>query len=136
MAEVMKMITQRTGRTAMATSAYDNMPVSRVLFRYWWPFWLLKDANRGDRYARAAAYRHNRNMRIYLPGYLVRWMLGSASVLVIMAGFESVSTQSAGLIDAFSLMTAGLGVVFACSVCVLFVTGYIYLYLGNSETDP
>ena len=55
------------------------MPFSRVLFRYVWPFWLFKDATRGDRYARAAAYRHNRDMRIYLPGYLMRWVLVSAS---------------------------------------------------------
>ena len=52
-------------------------PLSQVLYRYVWPFWLLKDATRGDRYARAAAYRHNRDMRVHLPGYLMRWLLVS-----------------------------------------------------------
>jgi hypothetical protein len=60
-----------------ARASYADMPLSRVLFRYVWPFWLFKDATRGDRYARAAAYRHNRDMRIHLPGYLLRWCLVS-----------------------------------------------------------
>ena len=59
------------------------MPLSRVLFRYVWPFWLFRDATRGDRYARAAAYRHNRDMRIHLPGYLLRWLLVAAAVFVV-----------------------------------------------------
>src|ERR1041384_8115223 len=59
---------------AALASCYEDMPLSLVLFRYLWPFWLFKDASRGDRLARAAAYRHNRSMRIYLPGYLMKWM--------------------------------------------------------------
>jgi len=60
-----------------ARACYVDMPFTHVLFRYVWPFWLFKDATRGDRYARAAAYRHNRDMRIHLPGYLLRWVLVS-----------------------------------------------------------
>lgn len=127
------MITQRDGRVAAAASSYECMPLSQLLFRYWWPFWLFKDASRGNRYARAAAYRHNRDMRVYLPGYLARWMVGSSALLAVMAGFDSLSPRSAAVPDAFSLMTAGLGVVFACSLCVLLVTGYIYLYLARNE---
>ena len=78
----------------MRRSCYDDMPFSLVLFRYLWPFWLFKDASRGDRDARAAAYRHNRNMRIYLPGYLMRWMF-SAATFAVTAGFGSLSTAQA-----------------------------------------
>jgi hypothetical protein len=107
------------------------MPLSQLLFRYVWPFWLFKDATRGDRYARAAAYRHNRDMRIYLPGYLMRWMLVSALTLGVVGAFSSLSTTHASTM--FALLAAGSGVVFACCVCVLFVTSCIYLYLSRHD---
>ena len=107
-------------------------PLSQVLYRYVWPFWLLKDATRGDRYARAAAYRHNRDMRVHLPGYLMRWLLVSALTLAVASGFSSLSAPRAGP-DLFALLAAGSGIAFACCVCVLFVTSYIYLYLSRHE---
>jgi hypothetical protein len=108
-------------------------PLSQVLYRYVWPFWLFKDAARGDRYARAAAYRHNRDMRVHLPGYLMRWLLVSALTLAVASGFSSLSTPHAGAVDVFALLAAGSGIAFACCVCVLFVTSYIYLYLSRHE---
>ena len=114
-------------------SSHVDMPLSRVLFRYVWPFWLFKDATRGDRYARAAAYRHNRDMRIYLPGYLVRWLLVSAATFTVASGFSSLSVPRRGAVDVFTLLAAGWGIAFACCLCVLFVTSYIYLYLSRHE---
>ena len=108
-------------------------PLSQVLYRYVWPFWLLKDATRGDRYARAAAYRHNRDMRVHLPGYLMRWLLVSVLTLAVASGFSSLSAPRAGTVDLFALLAAGSGIAFACCVCVLFVTSYIYLYLSRHE---
>jgi hypothetical protein len=102
--------------------AYAELPLSQVLFRYMWPFWLFKDATRGDRYARAAAYRHNRDMRIHLPGYLMRLFLVSAATLAVASGLGSLP-----------VLAAGLGIAFACCLCVLFVTSYIYLYLSRHE---
>jgi hypothetical protein len=117
----------------MARTRYVDMPLLQVLFRYVWPFWLFKDATRGDRYARAAAYRHNRDMRIHLPAYLARWVLVSAVTLAIASGFGALSAPRAGAIDVFALLAAGSGIAFACCVCVLFVTSYIYLYLSRHE---
>jgi hypothetical protein len=113
-------------------SRYDDLPFSLVLFRYLWPFWLFRDVTRGDSYARAAAYRHNRDMRVYLPGYLMKWMLNCALALGATALLEAASDHRSTL-DAFQVMAAGSGVVFACSVCVFFVTGYVYLYLSRNE---
>jgi len=110
-----------------------DSPLSQVLYRYVWPFWLFKDATRGDRYARAAAYRHNRDMRVHLPGYLMRWLLVSAMTLAVASGFSSLSAPRAGAVDVFALLAAGSGIAFACCVCVLFVTSYIYLYLSRHE---
>ena len=130
------MMTPRSSGAALA-SRYDDMPLSLVLFRYLWPFWLFKDASRGDRVARAAAYRHNRSMRIYLPGYLMKWMFNCVTAFAITAGFGSLSTAQAasraGSLDVFAIIAAGWGIIFACSLCVLFITSYIYLYLSRHE---
>jgi hypothetical protein len=123
---------EQTDRVAVQHSLYDEMPFLQVLFRYLWPFWLFKDASRGDRWVRAAAYRHNREMRVYLPGYLLKWLFNCAFAFAIASGFEALS--SAHSLNIFTLLAAGCGVVFACGVCVLFVTAYIYVYLGQNAT--
>lgn len=123
---------QRAGAVAIATS-YEDMPFSVVLFRYLWPFWLFKDAGRGDRLTRAAAYRHNRSMRVHLPAYLMRWILSAALALMLTTLLERQSVHAVGAVDIFSLMAALSGIAFACSLCVLFVTGYIYAYLQRHE---
>jgi hypothetical protein len=119
-----------TDRIAVRHSLYDEMPFFQVLFRYLWPFWLFKDASRGDRWVRAAAYRHNREMRVYLPGYLLKWVLNCALAFAITNGLETLA--STHTLDVFTILAAGCGVVFACGVCVLFVTAYIYVYLGRN----
>lgn len=123
-----------TSRKA-SDSGHDDPPLSLLLFRYLWPFWLFEDASRGDLLARAAAYRHNRNMRIHLPGYLLRWAYGSAAALAATSAFGSLSSAEAAppSLDIFAIIAAGWGVIFACSLCVLLVTGYIYLYLEHND---
>jgi hypothetical protein len=123
---------QRAAPVALAATAYEDMPLSVVLFRYLWPFWLFKDAARGDRLMRAAAYRHNRSMRVYLPGYLCRWMLSATIAFALTAVLGAHSAGETG--DMFSVMAALSGIAFACSLCVLFVTGYVYAYLQRHES--
>ena len=123
---------EQTDRVAVQHSLYDEMPFLQVLFRYLWPFWLFKDASRGDRWVRAAAYRHNREMRVYLPGYLLKWLLSCGIAFAIASGLEALSSSHS--LDIFTLLAAGCGVVFACGVCVLFITAYIYVYLGQNAT--
>lgn len=119
-------------RTADVTR-YEDMPFSIVLFRFLWPFWLFQDASRGDRIARAAAYRHNRDMRVYLPGYLMKWLLGSTFVLALISGCDSLAASVDSGSTFFTLIAAACAMAFACSVCVFFVTAYIYLYLSRHE---
>jgi hypothetical protein len=123
---------EQTDRVAVQHSLYEEMPFFQVLFRYLWPFWLFKDASRGDRWVRAAAYRHNREMRVYLPGYLLKWAFNCTLAYAVATRFDSLS--SAHTLDLFTLLAAGCGVVFACGLCVLFVTAYIYVYLGKNAT--
>lgn len=107
------------------------MPFSIVLFRFLWPFWLFQDASRGSRFDRAAAYQHNRDMRIYLPGYLLKWMLSSALCLGITLGFDSLAAQMSTGPNVWALAAAGSGMMFACGVCILILTTYIYVYLSR-----
>jgi hypothetical protein len=100
---------------------YEEMPVPLLLFKYLWPFWMFKDASRGDRFARAAAYRHNRGMRIYLPTYLWRWTVNC----LVWLGIVCLLSADAGP----HLIAAASGIVFACAVCMLVATTYVYLYL-------
>ena len=119
-------------RCAGDASYYDEMPLSLVLFRFLWPFWLFRDASRGDRYARAAAYRHNRDMRVYLPGYLMKWLLSCALIFALASGFDSLARILGGA-RLLSLIAAAFAMAFACGICVLFVTAYIYLYLSRNN---
>lgn len=126
-------MTQRAVPPAgMPASVYDTMPVSQLLFRYLWPFWLFKNACTGDRYARAAAYRHNRSMRIYLPGYLVKWLCNSIVALALTMVLGSAPSHAAQPPGFMTLMAAGAGVMFVGAVSVLFITGYIYVYLSRN----
>jgi hypothetical protein len=126
-------MTQRSDAAVVSSSGYEDMAFSVVLFRFVWPFWLFQDASSGDRFARAAAYRHNRDMRIYLPGYLTKWLLSSTFILALASGFDSLASSVGPGSMLLSLIAAGCAMVFACSVCVLFVTAYIYLYLSRNE---
>ncbi|HKU13691.1 MAG TPA: hypothetical protein VJQ52_04800 [Steroidobacteraceae bacterium] len=116
----------------MAGSSYVDMPLSQVLYRYVWPFWLFRDATRGDRYARAAAYRHNRDMRIHLPGYLLRLLGVGALTLALASCFGSLAMAHSA-VGIFAVLAAGGGIAFACCVCMLFLTSYIYVYLSRHE---
>ena len=125
-------MTPRSSATVVAPSYYEDMPLSLVLFRFLWPFWLLQDASTGDRYARAAAYRHNRDMRVYLPGYLMKWLLSCTLVLAVASGLDSLA-RSLGGVSVLSIIAAAFAMAFACGVCVMFITAYIYLYLSRND---
>lgn len=116
---------------------YGEMSFAQLLFRYLWPFWLFRDATRGDRTARAAAYRHNRSMRVHLPGYVLKWMFGSAVAYAITAAFDALAVAAAPAHGApspvFTVLAAAAGILFASSLCVLLLTGYVYLYLGKHD---
>jgi hypothetical protein len=105
--------------SSAAASPYDDMPLAIVLFRFLWPFWLFQDANRGNRFDRAAAYQHNRDMRIYLPGYLLKWVLSSALCLGITLGLDSLAAQMTAEPNLWAFMAAGCGMMFACGICIL-----------------
>src|SRR5580704_18114818 len=86
-----------------------------------WPFWLFKDVNQGDLFARAAASAHNRRMSAVLPSYLRRWLLVFAVASVSSYANDAIGADVARRLDVFALMAAGSGLVCACAICVLIV---------------
>lgn len=109
------------------------MPLSARLLLLMSPFSLFRNASRGDRFARAAAYRHNRAMRVYLPGYLKRWSFGAMLVLALMAATESLAGWLKPPSTLLMFIAGAFGLAFTASICVLFVTAYVYVYLGRNE---
>jgi hypothetical protein len=116
-----------THNKAAVAAYYGALPFSQVLFRYWWPFWLFHDASRGNMVVRAAAYRHNQSMRIYLPGYLVRWSFGSVLLLALTLMLNTGSGS------AVLWMAAGSGMALASALCMLLEIGFVYLYLSRHD---
>ena len=117
---------------AAAASRYADMPLSRVLFRYVWPFWLFKDATRGDRYrARGGVSTQPRHAH---PSARLSVRMGAgerAARSESQAASARCPLPHAGTVDVFAVLAAGWGIAFACCLCVLFVTSYIYLYLSR-----
>lgn len=111
----------------------DDTSLSRLLVMYWWPFWLFEDASRGDMYARAAAYRHNRQKRVHLPGYLLKWSFLCALVFALMSGFDRLAARIEPMREVFTWLCAGSGLAFSVSLCLLLETAYIYLYLSRND---
>ncbi len=50
------------------------MPLRTLFYRYLFFGWLFRDASRGNRLERAAAWRHNRDQARWLPTYMRRWL--------------------------------------------------------------
>lgn len=122
-----------TPRGAFAGIDYERAPLGLVVGRYLTPFWLFQDASKGDRMSRAAAYRHNRSMRTYLPGYIRKWALQAAFALLLTFLFDSLAAPARPRFDCYVLFAAGAGIAFACCLCMLIVMGYTYLYLARHD---
>ena len=105
--------------------------LAEALVRNWWPFWLFKDASRGDLFARAAAHQHNMRMRANLPRYLLKWFAVCCIASTGIFAFDALAADVGRRLDLFALMAAGSGIVCAYAICVLFVLGYAYLYLAR-----
>lgn len=65
-----------------------------LCYRFLWPFRYFRDVTRGSLLERQLNYRHNRAMRVYLPGFVVKWIL----LTVVWFTFGSAFDRAAGLV--------------------------------------
>lgn len=53
-------------------------PLWHLAYRFLWPFQYFRDVTRGSQLERQQNYRYNRSMRVYLPGFMVKWVFLTA----------------------------------------------------------
>ena len=100
-----------------------------LLYLYLWPFWMFRDADAGDCFARAAAYRHNRALRIHLPGYLAKWSFIFALLLGATWCFEQLAAAGWPWQACCYVLAGATGTMAALAVVVFAVTLVAYLFL-------
>lgn len=76
-----------------------------LLYRYWFFAWLFRDADRGSRFERAAAWRYNREQARWLPTYMRRWLVTGAITFVAGLLIEQLG-GAAGLASFFFVPSA------------------------------
>lgn len=69
-------------------------PLWKLWLRYFWPFRYFRDVSRGSLLQRQLNYRHNRAMRVYLPGFAFKWGLLTA----LCFAFGGLFDRLAGLV--------------------------------------
>ena len=110
-----------------------ELSLAYLLFLYLWPFSIFKDATRGNLFERTAAYRYNREKRVYMPGYSFRWFILSVAFVLLTTAFQSASHQVESLGFILGGFCALSGLLLSMSICVLVLTGATYLYLSKVE---
>jgi hypothetical protein len=103
--------------------------VLRTLWTYFSPFAVLKDVSHGTIDEKAAAYRHNYEMRGCLLGYIRRWLWTGAFALLLTTFFDSQSPHD-GALHVFALLAAAPALFAAVAVCSVVVLGYAYVFLS------
>jgi len=109
--------------------AGDTQESLRHLFyRFMWPFQYFRDVSCGNELQSRLNYRHNRAMRIYLPGFALKW--GGLTVLWYSAGslFECW--------PASVLAVAGCFIVGTMTLIVALVVSLSYLWLERFSELP
>jgi len=86
-----------------------------LLYRYFFYGWLFHDAHRGNPWARAAAWRHNRLQARWLPTYMRRWLFTGGALfaaawfvecLLLSPGFSALFYVPSALSIPFNAVTA------------------------------
>jgi len=101
---------------------------------YFSPFGVLKDASRGTAAEKAAAFRHNYEMRGCLLGYIQRWLWTGTLALFLTTFFDSQSPHDRATLDVFVLLAAAPAVFVTIAVCGVVVLAYAYIWLTYNHT--
>ena len=104
-----------------------------LLYLYIWPFWMFRDADAGSLLERAAAYRHNRALRIHLPGYLVKWSLIFLMLLGATWWLEQLAAAYWSWQACCYVLAGATGTMAALAVIVFVITLVAYLFLCRWE---
>jgi len=95
-------------------------PLWRLAYRFFWPFQYFRDVTQGSLLERQQNYRYNRAMRVYLPGFMVKWVFLTA--LCFLTG--SALVQFAAVVPA-----AGCYIVGCWTFIVVVLLGVDWVWL-------
>lgn len=112
--------------TAAGSQAH-RISSSRLLYRYLWPFQYFRDVTRGSKMERQMNYRYNRDMRRYLPGFMLKWLLLTA-LWYSAGGFMDLAGAVVPAAACFILATWALIVVVVLGVDWLWLERFPELY--------
>ena len=103
-----------------------------TLWNYFSPFSVLKDASRGTVDEKAAAYRHNYEMRGCLLGFIRRWLWTGALAFMLATFFDSQSPHD-GALHVSDVLAAAPALFATVAICGIVVLGYAYAFLSCNE---
>lgn len=99
----------------------DEEPMWRLWCRFLWPFIHFRDVTVGSPLERRQNYRHNRAMRICLPGFALKWLVLAG------AGFTCGAYLAAEL--ALAIPAAGCFVAATWALLVAVVSSVCWVWL-------
>ena len=109
-------------------------PLWRLAYRFLWPFQYFRDVTRGSSLERQQNYRHNRAMRVYLPGFIMKEAASAGSsfnvlvsALFIPGDFDHNGYVDAADLDIFLACGTGPAGAYAASGCSLSPDGEGYV---------
>lgn len=100
-----------------------------LVWNYFSPFGVFKDASRGTFAERAAAYRYNVHMRGSLLTYVSRWLWSGTVALLLTAFFDALSPEGGG-VTIFVILAAADAMFATLAVCAVFILAYSYASLA------
>ena len=95
-------------------------PLWCLVYRFLWPFQYFRDVTCGDKRERQQSYRHNRAMRPYLPGFMMKW-----TVLTGLCYSAGGALSHAGS----DILAAGCFVLACWTLVVVVLLGVDWLWL-------
>lgn len=99
----------------------EDEPMWRLWYRFLWPFIHFRDVTVCSPLERRQNYRHNRAMRICLPGFVLKWLVLAA------AAFASGGYLAAELALAIPAAGCYLAATWALLVAVLSSVCWVWL---------
>lgn len=94
-----------------------------TILKFLWPVGVFRDASRGSKLERAAAYRHNRRARGCLPNYVSNCMLATALLAGAGVCLEDVHVLAAAIL-CWILVTSTLSAIAVLSAIYLVLTAW------------
>jgi len=104
-----------------ATADTSDDSFCRLLYRYLWPFPYFRDVTCGQKMERQQNYRHNRSLRVHLPGFALKWGVLTAlcfSVGIMLGAMPTLSVLTA------CFVAAGI---WTLVVCMTIITAWCWL---------